>query len=310
MSERLSAEISVNIGEIPNDPGFKFSARLSLGPTNSGVVKNTFRERSGHDLEDAQLYLVVPAKNSEAAEDLRRLIQATIEKATSEEGIEGLPRHIRGLLAKSDDEEMDENPKFTLSVAVHDVNVVLNVKPIAAAREMILAQFEMAAGIAGEVLSKDQEVYVEFDTARSIGDLLHSNNKILHLLEAVSLKLWIHLYPQIASDLNNIATNMGAPEQVSMILGSAGLYNSANFSLNFRTGNDLPDDVKESLGRLSDKRFNTSDLHPERIPANVKGFFRHFAENGTGNLHIFGGIQTNVLHAELHIPGLSKFLSE
>ena len=310
MSDKLSAEISVNVGEMPNSPGFKIAARLSIGTNNSATAKALFSERSGQNLEDAHLYLVVPAKDEEGAEDLRKLIQATIDKVTSEEGIENFPENLKELIAKNDQEEYEGNPKFTLSVSVHELNVVLRVRPIDGAREVISTSFETASAMATEALAKDQEIYFEFDTAKSIGELLHSENKILDLIEAVSLRLWIHLHPQLSTDLLELATNVGAPDPIIMALGSAGLYNSASLNINFRSGSELPEAVKEGLKKLSQKKLNTQDLHPEKIPQNIKRFFGHFANNGTGNIHAFVGIQTNVLHLDFHIPGLSKFISE
>jgi len=173
-----------------------------------------------------------------------------------------------------------------------------------------MAGYQTASSLAADVLSKDQELYFEFDAAKSIRELLSSNNKILHALEALSFKLRINLNSQIFSELRNIASNLGAPDNINMILGSLALYQNAYFNLNFRSGNELPEDVKEGLQKISENKLNSSKLHPEKIPPPIKLMAGHLLRNGTGNLHIFTGIDTNMIHLELHLPGLSQFMAE
>ena len=309
MSDHLTAEISVNVGEVPNSPGLKVAVRLALGPNHSGAIKTTFREKSGNELEDASVYLVVSAKNAEGAENLRELIQRVIDKAMTEEGLEHLPRDLREMIAKSDTEDFDGAPKFTFAVTVHDTHVVVVARPISLLRENIVEKYELVQGIAGEALLKEQELYFEFDAGRSVEELVNSQNAILDAFEAISLKLWLHLHPQIFGDLMGIASNMGAPENLTTGLGSLGLFSNATFAFNFKSSSELPEDIKESLGRLSTKANNFKELH-QNIPPPVKSFFKHFADHGTGNLHIYAGLQTNAIAVDLHIPGVSKFIAE
>ena len=309
MSEHLSAEISVNVGEVPNSPGLKVAVRLGLGPDHSGAIKTTFRDKSGNELEDATIYLVISAKNAEGAENLRDLIQRVIDKANTEEGLEHLPRDLKELIAKSDDEDFEDAPKFTFAVTVRDTHVVVAARPIAQLRENIAEKYEMVQGIAGNAILKEQELYFEFDAGKSVEELVNSQNAILDAFDAISLKLWLHLHPQIFADLMNVASNMGAPENITAGLGSLGLFSNASFALNFKSSSELPEDVKESLGRLSARTNNFKEVH-QNIPPPVKAFFKHFADHGTGNLHIYAGLQTNAIAVDLHVPGVSKFISE
>ena len=309
MSDHLGAEISVNVGEIPNNPGLKLAARLGIGQTNSGNIKTTLRQKAGVEPEDAVFYLVVAAQNSEGAEDLRNTIQAAIDKLNTGEGdLSSIPPPLLTLHAKSDDQDYEGVPKATLTVSVHDTNTVVTIKPIAQLRETIAANYETASGLAGDVLLKDQEVYLEFDAGKSIGDILHSSKWLEDFFEAISFKLWIHLHPQVFADISGIASNLGAPDNILLALGSLGIFSSAGINLNFKSATELPEDIKSSLRKI-ESRANFAEIH-QKTPAGLKAFFGHFANHGTGNLHLFGSLQTNAVQIDLHIPGLSKFISE
>ena len=165
-----------------------------------------------------------------------------------------------------------------------------------------------ASGLAGDVLLKDQEVYLEFDAGKSIGDILHSSKWLEDFFEAISFKLWIHLHPQVFADISGIASNLGAPDNILLALGSLGIFSSAGINLNFKSATELPEDIKSSLRKI-ESRANFAEIH-QKTPAGLKAFFGHFANHGTGNLHLFGSLQTNAVQIDLHIPGLSKFISE
>jgi hypothetical protein len=309
MADQISTEFSLNVGEIPNSPGFKVSARLGLGTSNSANIRSTFRDKTGGDLEALSFYVVVVARTTEGAEDLRSVIQRTIDRFSTPEGQNepGFSR-LKRLLATSDEQEFEGEPKFTFSVAVHDVHVIVKARPIAQMREQAEAQLEMVSGLAGDVLQRDNEVYAEFDMGKVFSELVQSQNWILDAFDSIALKLWIHLHPQLFSDLSNLASNLGAPEQVLMGLGSAGLFHAASLNFNFRSSSELPADFKEGLGRLSAKAGDPN-FHRE-IPENVKKFLKHFAENGSGNMHIFAAAHTAALFVDLHLPGIAKFLAE
>lgn len=308
MSDQLKAEISVNVGEVPNSPGLKVAAKLGLGFENSGAIRNCFRGKSNQDLEDASLFIVVSARNAESAESLRNTIQTVIDKSKTEEGRENLPSPLNKLVAASEDEQC-EGPRFVFSVTTHESNVVVKARPVNEAREQWIAMYETGVGIAGEAISREQEVYFEFDIGKSVEEIVNSNNAVLDIFEALSLKIWLHLHPQIFADLVNVGSNLGAPEQIVMALGSVGLFTSAVFNLNFKSATELPDEIKSFLERVSAKGNDIKTARQE-IPEGVKRFFKHFAENGTGNLSLYAGVQTSAVCIDLHLPGLSKFLSE
>ena len=90
MSEYVSAEISVNVGELPNSPGFKVAARVGLGAENSGNIRTTFRDKTGRDLDDLTLYIVIPAKSQEGAQDIHDTIQRLVDKLNSNDEVEGI----------------------------------------------------------------------------------------------------------------------------------------------------------------------------------------------------------------------------
>lgn len=310
MSEYVSAEISLNVGELPNSPGLKVAARLGLGAENSGNIRTTFRDKTGRDLDDLTLYIVVPAKSQEGAQDIHDLIHRLIEKVTGEEkeDDERIIRNLREIVAKNDNDEFEGSPKFVFTPSIHNHSVILQVRPVEGFREMLSGQLEMVTGMAGDVLERKQEIYLEFDIGRTFGDVVHSSHAFVDLLESIAFKLWIHLHPQLFDDLVNLADNLGAPQIVSMFLGIAKLFSSANLNLNFKSAAELPDDLKQSFESIN-TRLHEKILQ-KNFPEGVKKFFKHFADNGSGNVHIFGGINNVALFLDLHLPGVSQFISE
>lgn len=308
MSDLLSAEISVKVGELPNTPGFKVSARLGMGPEHSNSIKKSFRDKSNQDLEDLTFNLIIVAKTEDGAEVLCRLIKKVIDQFLSNEELPGAPSKLRELFASSDNDEYNGAPKFVVTSSIHRNNVTVHFKPIEGLREQLQAQLEMVTGLAGDVLERNQEVYFEFDLGKTFGDVSHSEHALVDLFESLCFKLWVHLQPQIFNDLINLANNLGAPAQVSLILNSANLFNNAKLELNFKSASKLTAEHKEIFESVS-QRFHQNVIN-KNIPDNVKRFFKYFANNGTGNIHFFAGYQNIAAFADLHLPGVSQFLSE
>jgi hypothetical protein len=308
MSDNLISEISVNIGEVPNSPGLKVAFRLAIGPENSASIKDTFTQKTGAPLEDLSLYVVIKTKSEDSAKVIHGIFQGALDKFHAGEVSEDLPPQITSLIARSEDEEFEGQPKFVFAVTVSGEHVVIKGKLITQAREIAASSYETAAGLAGEILSKNSEVYFEFDAAKALEEVLHSQNAIQDFFEALSLKLWIHLHPQLFGEAATLVSNLGAPETIATGLGTLGLFSSATLSLNFKSASELPEDIKASIAKLSSKN-NFKEIHAE-TPQKLKNIFALFGEHGTGNVFLFAGIQTNAVQVELHVPGLSKFLSE
>jgi hypothetical protein len=308
MSEYVSAEIAVNVGELPNTPGFKVSTRLGLGAENSGNIRNTFRDKTAKDLDDLTLYLIVVAKSEEGAANLLEVIQKLIAKLLSDEELQGQLPRLRELIARSDSDDFEGAPKFVVTPSVHNNHVIVQFRPIEQMREQLSAQLEMVTGLAGDVFERKQEIYFEFDLGRTFGDVVHSDHALVDLFESVCFKLWIHLHPQLFNDLVNLAENLGAPETVGMLLKSANLFNNANLTLNFKSATELDSNLKQAF-EGPNKRFHENVLQ-KNVPDGVKRFFKHFADNGTGNVHLFAGHPNIALFVDLHLPGVSQFLSE
>ena len=310
MSEYVSAEISVNVGELPNSPGFKVAARLGLGSENSGNIRATFRDKTGRELEDLTLYIVVPAKSEAGAQDIHDLLRRLIDKVTGEaaEDDERIVRNLREIMAKNDNDEFEGSPKFVFTPSVHNHTVIVQVRPVEGFREMLSGQLEMVTGLAGDVLEKKQEVYLEFDIGKSFGDVVHSSHSFVDLLESVAFKLWVHLHPLLFDDLVNLANNLGAPDQVSMALGTAKLFSAASLNLNFKSAADLSADLKQNFESINTKLHEK--ILQKNFPEGVKKFFKHFADNGTGNVHLFAGINNVAVFLDLHLPGVAQFVSE
>lgn len=308
MSEYVSAEISVNVGELPNSPGFKVAARLGLGPENSGNIRTTFRDKTGRDLNELTLYIVIPAKSQEGAQDIHDTIQRLINKLNSDEEVQGIGSKLREIVAKNESEDFEGQPKFVFTPSIHNHSVIVEVKPIEGFREMVSGQLEMVSGLAGDVLERKQEIYLEFDLGKTFGDVVHSSHAFVDLFDSVAFKLWIHLHPLLFEDLSNLANNLGAPEQVGMFLGVAKLFSAASLNLNFKSVSELPAEAKQNFETLNN-RFHESVLQ-KNFPEGVKRFFKHFADNGSGNVHLFAGINNASLFLDLHLPGVSQFISE
>lgn len=308
MSEYVSAEITVNVGELPNSPGFKVATRLGLGEENSNNIRNTFRDKTSKDLDDLTLYLVVVAKTEDGAGDLNQVIQKLLDKLLSDEELPGGLAKLRELVARNDNDDFEGAPKFVVTTSIHRNHVIVQFKPIEGLREQLQAQLEMVTGLAGDVFERKQEIYFEFDLGRTFGDVTHSEHALVDLFESLCFKLWIHLHPQLFNDLTNLANNLGAPDQVSLILNSANLFNNANLTLNFKSATDLAPELKQTF-EGANKRFHENVIN-RNIPDNVKRFFKHFADNGTGNVHLFAGYPNIALFADLHLPGVSQFISE
>ena len=130
MSEYVSAEVTVNVGELPNTPGFKVSARIGMGPENSSNIRGTFRDKTSEELEDLSFYLVIVAKTEDGAGDLNQVIQKLIDKVISEEELPGRLSELRQFIAKNDDEEFEGMPKFVATSSVHRNHVIVKFKPV------------------------------------------------------------------------------------------------------------------------------------------------------------------------------------
>lgn len=307
MSEYVSAEVTVNVGELPNSPGFKVSARIGLGSENSNNIRNTYRDKTSGELEDLAIYLVIVAKTEDGAGDLNQVIQKLIDKLLSEEELPGRLSELRQLIARNDNDEFEGAPKFVVTSSVHRNHVIVQFKPIEGLREQLQAQLEMVTGLGGDVLERKQEIYFEFDLGRTFGDVTHSDHALVDLFESLCFKLWIHLHPQLFNDLSNLAENIGS-EGLSMYLNTANLFNHANLTLNFKSATELTPELKQSF-ETANKRFHENVIN-RNIPDNVKRFFKHFADNGTGNVHLFAAIPNIALFADFHLPGVSQFISE
>ena len=308
MSDIVSAEISIKVGELPNTPGFKVSARLGMGPEHSNSIKNTFKDKSNQELEDLTFNLVIVAKTEDGAEVLYRLIKKVIDQFLSDKELPGAPSKLREIFAHNDSDEYNGAPKFVATTSLHRNNVIVHLKPIEGFREQLQAQLEMVTGLAGDVLERNQEVYFEFDLGKTFGDVSHSEHALVDLFESLCFKLWVHLHPQIFNDLTNLANNMGAPAQVSLMMNSANLFNNAKLAFNFKSASKLASEHKQIFESVS-QRFHQNVIN-KQIPDNVKRFFKYFANNGTGNIHFFAGYQNIAAFADLHLPGVSQFLSE
>ncbi|OMJ67344.1 hypothetical protein SteCoe_35519 [Stentor coeruleus] len=308
MSNQVITEITVNLGEVPSSPGFKVAARLGLGLANSENIKNTFREKTSQDLNELTLYIVISAKSAEGAEEIRQTIHNSIEKFNSDEELDPVLTKLRQFIAKSDDEDFKGTAKFVWTVEVLESTVIVKATPIAQLREIATTQLGMAIELAYCLFKLNSEVYFELDMGKAISELATSENWIKDVFDTLCLRLRIHLHADFFINYGELARERGAPEKILMLFGGLGLFHSANLNFNFRSSSELPDNLKEGLAKISSQGAG-SRFHKD-IPENMKKFFGHFANAGSGNLHVFAGFQTNVLHAELHVPGLSKFLAQ
>ena len=157
---RDAPAISFNVGKLPANPEFKLIARLGMGLDKSKAMYSLFKEKSGKELEDCNIYFVTPAKNSKGAEDIRAFLQKECDKNLLDP---------YGLMTDNDDLEFTNRLRFTFTVEINELNVILKLRPIAGFRKEIISKYEFITGlVAGKLFSMDYNAQLEFSTAKSI----------------------------------------------------------------------------------------------------------------------------------------------
>ena len=103
---------------------------------------------------------MTPAKNSKGAEDIRAFLQKECDKNLLDP---------YGLMTDNDDLEFTNRLRFTFTVEINELNVILKLRPIAGFRKEIISKYEFITGlVAGKLFSMDYNAQLEFSTAKSI----------------------------------------------------------------------------------------------------------------------------------------------
>ena len=191
---------------------------------------------------------------------------------------------------------------FHLDFSVHGKHLVVKVSGNEMNREMIQGSIGMATGFVGPILEHDQNIHVEFDVEKSIGEIFNSENPIMTGFNSMKFNVILGVNTALSSHGASIAENFGAPPQVLHALGLLGLYENANIDLKFLSAERLPSQVTDAINELNSGAM--LQMGKEMAPDHAKEMVRKIGEHFDGEIQVVAGFSSVMVQVKIHVPGL------
>ncbi|CAG9332792.1 unnamed protein product [Blepharisma stoltei] len=293
-------DISLQVGEVPTQPGVQAYIHLTTGDNLSAKAKETVAAEIGSAPQDFNAYVVINCSSAEGAEEVKGLLAKVWTGISSGSAEDDVSKALNALL-------VSDAPHFNPEIAVHGTKVVVRGVPSEAKQAEFSGIQEMVRGMAGHVFGHDQTIHLEFDIGHEIGAILLSENKIVDALNSLRLSFAFHGASTLASDLLGVAEGLNADTTILRALRVLTVYQSADLQLKFRSASQLPDSVKEKAQRVAAKA-NLAELKGQ-APPQVVSFLGKLSEHTTGDLHVFVSAGRLTAEFKLHAPGLLRALS-
>lgn len=302
-SELLTSSVEVSIGTPPSHSvQNQLSAHASIGGTDRSGVRALFLAAIGEELMNRQMpVIVMTCASPEKAEDLAWTINETWKQAVLGDSPDSFFSSLVSswkddevLLANLRAEAVDSKLRVTVELA-----------------EWLLQHFKTYVYLlfaeAGDLLAHTQTASLNAEIGSSVWDMVQSSNFIVTMLSWAKISARAEIWAGLSERVEQLLEKYVRQPEICALYGMMALFAAGQMSVNFRSPNLLPRQVRELLPQPEMISAGLQMIR-QKLTSDEKKVLEALAESVTGPLRVYWWTPHCSAEAQVEMAGLGRLV--